>query len=80
MLDKIILVIECDGFGHKELEIEFGGELGLTISEIRNKQKDEFCLNNSIKMVRINLQNFENADKIIKNALKEKSKQLYKNK
>jgi very-short-patch-repair endonuclease len=62
-------VIEFDGRQHFEKDVYFGGEKGLKKTQERDKIKNEYCLKNSIRMIRIPYKYMENIEIILREKL-----------
>ena len=64
------LVIEFDGIQHFEPIEIFGGQEGFTKRQQKDNEKNIYCENNNIDILRIPYWEFNNITKIIKNKLK----------
>ena len=64
------LVIEFDGIQHFEPVDFFGGQKGFEKRQQKDKEKNKYCKNNNIDILRIPYWDFDNIEKIIKNKLK----------
>ena len=64
------LVIEFDGIQHFKPVEHFGGEEGFKKRQIKDKEKNDYCREHNIDILRIPYTEFENIEKIIKNKLK----------
>ena len=64
------LVIEFDGIQHFEPIDFFGGQKGFEKRKQKDREKNEYCKNNNIDILRIPYWDFDNIEKIIKNKLK----------
>ena len=64
------LVIEFDGIQHFEPIEFFGGQEGFEKRQQKDREKNEYCKNNNIDILRIPYWDFNNIEKIIKNKLK----------
>ena len=64
------LVIEFDGIQHFEPIEFFGGQKGFEKRKQKDREKNEYCKNNNIDILRIPYWDFDNIEKIIKNKLK----------
>lgn len=63
------IVIEFDGKQHYEPIKLFGGKEFLMISRKRDRVKNDYCLNNKIKLIRIKYSDILNIESILKNKL-----------
>jgi hypothetical protein len=62
--------IEYDGIQHFQPVDFFGGEFEYNKTKIRDKIKDDYCLNNNIKLYRISYLDIDNIDKILKEIIR----------
>ena len=60
-LTDMNILIECDGIQHREAIEHFGGEERLKYQKLNDSIKDEYCIKNSIKLIRVT--NFSEIDK-----------------
>lgn len=58
-------IIEFDGKQHFEAIEMFGGEHGLKILQTNDRKKDQYCLNNNIKLKRISYKDEKNLENIV---------------
>ena len=72
-LPELNICIEYDGEQHFIAKDFFGGEQGLLDTQKRDKEKNEYCLKNNIKLFRIPYTDFSNINQILNEILKEKS-------
>lgn len=70
-LDDYNICIEYDGIQHYKPIDRFGGEIGFKSQKIRDDIKNKFCLNNSIKLIRIPYWEQTNIYILLENKLKE---------
>lgn len=68
-LPNINMLIEFDGIQHYEAHEFFGGEEAFEKTKIRDEIKNEYCLNNNIKLLRIPYYEIENIESILKKEL-----------
>lgn len=61
-LKDINILIECDGIQHREPIKHFGGEDRLEYQKFNDSIKDDYCLKNSIRLIRVT--NFSEIDNI----------------
>lgn len=72
-LPEYNMCIEFDGKQHFESIKFFGGEENLIKTQIRDKEKNNYCIKNNIKLIRIPYTEYLNLNKILDEILKEKS-------
>ena len=65
-LEEENILVEYDGIQHYQ-PVSFGGNAEVNFSEtvIRDKIKNEFCLNNNIKLVRFSYKDFNNLEELV---------------
>lgn len=68
-LNNTFILIEYDGIQHFKETKKFGNDR-LEIQKIRDRIKDDYCLNNNIKLIRIPYYNYNNIEEILNEELK----------
>lgn len=68
-LQEYNLCIEYDGIQHYHPVSRFGGENSFKKLQANDNIKQKYCENNSLKLLRINYQNYKNIENILKNEL-----------
>jgi very-short-patch-repair endonuclease len=66
-IEDINLLIEYDGIQHYKIRQFFGGRNGFNVTQINDKIKTEYALNNKINLLRIRYTEKENISEILKN-------------
>lgn len=72
-LPQFNIVIEYDGEQHYKTIDFFGGEQGLLNIQKRDKEKNDYCIKNNIKLIRIPYTEYYNIQTILQRIFKEKS-------
>ncbi|MCM3387320.1 zinc-ribbon domain-containing protein [Ureibacillus chungkukjangi] len=65
--NEVILLIEYDGEQHYIEKDFFGGRKGLELTQIRDKIKDAYCMENNIQLLRIPYWDFNSIEEILHN-------------
>lgn len=68
---ELVCLIEFDGQQHYVAKTFWGGEKGLLDRKRRDQIKNDFCLRNNISLIRINYDEMNNIDNLLKRKLKE---------
>jgi very-short-patch-repair endonuclease len=68
------MCIEYDGIQHFEPRSVFGGEVEYKSQIDRDKRKDEYCISNNIKIIRIGYKDFTKLDSILTKLLLKESR------
>lgn len=72
-LPELNTCIEYDGEQHFIAKDFFGGEQGLLETQKRDREKNEYCINNNIQLFRIPYTDFSHINQILNEIFKEKS-------
>jgi len=73
-LPSLNMCIEYDGIQHFEPRSRFGGEEEFSIQKSRDLRKNDYCKNNSIKLIRISYKDYNKLDAILGDILNENIK------
>lgn len=69
--NKLYCLIEYDGHQHFQAVDHWGGQEGLEKIQRRDKIKNDYCISNNIKLIRIPYWDFDNIEIILSEELKE---------
>jgi very-short-patch-repair endonuclease len=64
-IPKYSMCVEFDGIQHSEPIGFFGGQSSLERNKIIDKIKSDYCLNNNIRLIRINYKNIKKINSIL---------------